>query len=154
MKKLLGLICIALPVFALGGDTPAAFHKMYPNATVRRVKNEKKDICVYFRNDGKKYQAYFENDGRWEKTQRKIALTRELPSNVRSGFMHSGYEGCNVDGIWEVIAPGRHNYEIWVDNGDYFDSDHHDSFTHNNILYFNTQGQMTDVQRKSMVASL
>ena len=147
MKKffglLLGLLAIAgVQAARVPSTVSATFHKLYPDASVRKWETGKNAYLVKFRMHNANYVATFAADGNWERTERKYALTYGLPAQVKEGFKHSGYADCEIDGIREVNAPNRHDYVIWVDDGNFYDSDHHDNFTQGYLLYFSPDGHM------------
>lgn len=159
MKKLLVLPVVLLmgaafatahrPSSAIPGAVTSAFEKQYPNASVKKWAELKNDYTVKFKLRDAKYVAVFQPDGSWEKTERKFALTGELPAPVKQGFRHSGYEGCNIDGIKEVETPRGEIYVIRVDDGDYYDSNHHDGATRDFELTFSTDGHLIQAARAS-----
>lgn len=123
-----------------------AFQKRYPDASVHKWYAEKDAFEVAFRLNHAHYEATFRQDGSWEKTERKYALTSELPAPVKEGFRHSEYAGCNIDGIKEVTSPTLHEFIIMVDDGDYYDSDHHDNFTEDYMLRFSPAGSLVEAK--------
>jgi cobalamin biosynthesis Co2+ chelatase CbiK len=152
MKKILGLVCLALPVMAMAGDNnqavSASFHSMYPYAKMHEVQVINKETCVNFHDNGKKYEAWFTNSGLWERTERRVPMAMDLPSDVRRGFKNSEYKDYKVDRMREVTAPGHHNFQVWVEKKD------HGKVVKNDVLYFNQEGQLIKVDRNSMLASL
>jgi hypothetical protein len=157
MKKLFFLLLIGAVSPAIAAHKPSstvpsavtsAFEKRYPDAQVKKWKAvSNNDFAVRFRYHNARYTALFQPDGRWEKTVRMYALTHQTPEGVREGFRHSGYEGCNIDGVKEVMTPGQHLYVIAVDDGDYFDANHHDAFTRDFLLTFTADGQLVKTER-------
>ena len=138
---------VVSPVIAGAGKSvpspvTAAFEHRYPGATVVHWKAVKNDFAVRFRYNNAKYTAMFQTDGNWKETDRKFALTYGLPAAVRHGFGNSGYEGCDIDGIKEVTTPSGHVYVIKVDDGNYYDSNHHDNSTQDYRLTFSPEGKL------------
>ena len=153
MKKLIfsALLLAAFPLANFAGgmtgsnipaNVRAAFSEKYPNASIKHWKSEKTDFCVKFDRNSEKYEAFFAPNGTWERTERKISLTKDLPPLVRNGFRNSGYAACNIDAIREVQSPDSKLYVLRVDNGNYFDSNHHDNEVEGWVLYFSPEGQL------------
>jgi len=149
------MIGVASPAFAgarpsaVPSSVSAAFEHRYPGATMIHWKAEKTDYAVHFRYNNVKYTAMFQTDGNWQETDRKFALTYGLPAAVRKGFGNSGYEGCDIDGIKEVMTPEGHVYVIKVDDGNYYDSNHHDASTRDFRLTFSPEGKLLKTERAS-----
>ena len=139
------LMGIPICIFANGNmpqKVATAFSSKYPDASVHKWTVQKGDYLVKFRYDNRLYRASFDVNGSWEQTERKINLTRNLPAPVRKGFMNSGYQACNIDGIKEIITPSGHFFEVWVDDGNYYDDNHHDNFMQDYLLRFSADGNM------------
>jgi hypothetical protein len=160
MKQLLGLLLlsVALPLqnFAYGLHTAnvpsivkTTFAQKYPEVTVRKWTSTKEGYAAKFENQRKEYTAYFTSNGNWEMTVHKIGLTHSLPAPVREGFHNSMYAAYNIDGIKEVVTNGKTTYVIRVDDGDYFDSDHHDNFTQDFVLNFSADGKLVKTKEGS-----
>ena len=131
------------------GNVQSAFHQQYPQAKVIRWTNEKNGYRVKFEDHNVKYLGYLTGNGQWKETDRKYPLTRDLPQAVRDGFRNSGYQTFNIDGIHEVRTPGHHEYDIAVDNGNYYDSNDHDNFTRGYMLHFAADGKLIRVEELS-----
>ncbi|TDW96456.1 PepSY-like domain-containing protein [Dinghuibacter silviterrae] len=149
---LIGAVSPTLAAYKPTGTVPAAvtssFEKRYPDALVKKwMPVSLNDYAVRFKLHDVKYTAVFQTNGKWEKTVRIYAPTHRIPDGVRQGFRHSGYEGCNIDGIKEVITPEGSTYVIAVDDGNYYDSDHHDVFTTDYLLTFTADGKMIGAHR-------
>jgi hypothetical protein len=157
MKQLMFLLMIGVASPAFAGVRPSAvpasvataFGHRYPGATLVHWKAEKADYAVRFKYDNVRYTAMFENDGNWRETDRKFALTYGLPAAVRKGFGNSGYEGCDIDGIKEVVTPSGHVYIIKVDDGNFYDANHHDASTRDYRLTFSPEGKLLKAEPAS-----
>lgn len=157
MKQLILLLMIGVTTPAFAGVRPSAvpasvataFEHRYPGATMVHWKAEKADYAVHFRYNNVKYTATFENDGNWQETDRKFALTNGLPTAVRKGFGNSGYEAWNIDGIKGVMTASGQVYVIKVDDGNYYDSNHHDASTSDYRLTFSAEGKLLKAEPAS-----
>lgn len=160
MKQLLGvlILSVALPLhnYAFGVHTATvpnsvklSFAEKYPDVNVHKWLNTKDGYAAKFERQHKGYTAYFLPNGNWEMTVHKIGLTHSLPAPVREGFHNSLYAAYNIDGIKEVMTNGKTNYIIKVDDGNYFDSDHHDNYTQDFVLNFSADGKLVKTKEAS-----
>jgi hypothetical protein len=160
MKQLMVILLagIALPLHTLAfglhtATVPASvkttFAAKYPDASVRKWTSTKGGYAAKFDSQHKQYIAFFTSNGSWERTEHKIGLTHNLPAPVREGFRNSMYAAYNIDGIKEVMTNGKTSYIIKVDDGDYFDSDHHDNYTQDFVLNFSADGKLVKAKEGS-----
>ena len=147
MKKsffpLLGIIL----AFAFTGrkDLPqaiaAGFNAKYPNAKIKSWGMDHEEYKVKFTTEKNKEVGYFSADGRWLRTEKHLALTKDLPPAVREGFENSPYAAWYIDRINQLEQPDQPvSYVIHVDNGDLLDAWHYDAFKYECLLYFDHEG--------------
>jgi hypothetical protein len=168
MKKLITLIAIILltePMIAQA--TPAqpvaasvrqsvvvppvvlsAFTSRFPNAHIRDWQQRPEGYIADFKQSGKKLFAYYAADGAWKGTESPIKWTRDLPATVRDGWKNSSYAAWKVEDIKKIDQPDGLLYALHVDNGATLDSDHHDAFLEEYILFFNEAGQLVRKDKK------
>jgi hypothetical protein len=147
MKKIfLPILGIAL-AFSFTGkkDLPhniaASITAKYPDAKIKSWEMTGDQYKVKFTADRNKEISYFSTNGDWLRTEKHVALTKDLPPAVKRGFEHSGYATWYIDGINEVTAPGQVvRYVLHVDDSDLLDSDHIEVFKTDYLLYFDREG--------------
>jgi hypothetical protein len=168
MKKLITLIAIALfaqsiiaqanttttPATPVKPTAPApnsvsvppavlsAFTTRFPNARIRDWQQHPEGYIADFKLDGKKLFAYYTADGAWKGTETPIKWTKNLPTAVKEGWKNSAYSAWYVEDIKKIDQPEGALYALHVDNGSTLDSDHHDAFFEEYVIFFNASGQL------------
>jgi hypothetical protein len=152
MKKLL----IAIAAVILSGNMIAqgesilvvpqpvtkAFSAQFPAARLKKWEQRKEGYIASFRQDGKKYFAYYSADGSWKGTEAPIKWTKNLPDSVKAGWKTSGYYNWYVEDIKRIETPEQPLYVLHVNNGSLLDSDHHDAFKEEYLLFFSPKGDL------------
>ena|ERR1700743_16190 len=152
MKKLIALIAIAMLsetmiAQAHSAVTPpqavsSAFSTRFPGAKLKKWEQRKEGYIADFRLNGKKLFAYYASDGKWEGTELPIKWTKNLPSAVREGWNKSDYAAWYVLDIKRIDRPEGPLYTLHVNNGSLLDSDHHDAFLEEYVLFFSEKGEL------------
>jgi hypothetical protein len=152
MKKLITLIAIVLftePMIAQANNSivvpPAvltAFANRFPNAQIRDWRQRPEGYIADFRQNGKKLFAYYSADGSWKGTESPIKWTKLLPAEVKEGWKNSDYAAWYVEDIKKIDQPDGPLYALRVNNGATLDSDHHDAFLEEYVIFFNEAGQL------------
>jgi len=158
MKKLITLIAVILfsePMIAQAGNSVVvpqavltAFTTRFPKAQVRDWQQRPEGYIADFKQDGKKLFAYYSADGAWKGTETPIKWTKNLPAAVREGWKNSGYGAWYVEDMKKIDQPEGALYALHVDNGVTLDSDHHDNFFEEYIIFFNEAGQLIRKDKK------
>jgi hypothetical protein len=147
MKKILfPLLGIAL-AFSFTGKRvlpptiAAGLNARYPNAKIKSWEMANDQYRIKITTDRNKEVAFFSTDGKWLRTEKHLALTKDLPPAVKRGFRQSGYAAWKIDKISEVSAPDEPlRYVLDVDDGNQLDSWHYDAFKEEFLLYFDRDG--------------
>ncbi|MBS1665504.1 MAG: PepSY-like domain-containing protein [Bacteroidetes bacterium] len=157
MKKLIILIVIALfskSMIAQAGSSvtpPAsvakAFASQFPSAYLRKWEQRKEGFIADFRIKKTKLFAYYAPDGTWKGTEAPIKRTKNLPASVREGWNNSGYGSWYVLDLKKIDQPDGPLYTIHVNNGTLLDSDHHDAFLEEYVLFFSEKGELVRKDR-------
>jgi len=158
MKKLITLIAIALfsqSMIAQANNSIsvphavlAAFTIRFPNAHVRDWQQRPEGYIADFKFDGKKLYAYYAADGTWKGTETPIKWTKNLPTAVKEGWKNSSYAAWYVEDIKKIDQPEGPLYALHVNNGSTLDSDHHDAFLEEYVIFFNGAGQLVRKDKK------
>jgi hypothetical protein len=158
MKKLLVLIAIATfseTMIAQARDTIevpqpviTAFTARFPHAQLKKWEQRKEGFIADFSLDGKKLFAYYAPDGAWMGTESPIKWTWRLPTVVREGWKNSGYGAWYVLDIKKIDRPDGPLYTLHVNNGSLLDSDHHDAFLEEKVLFFSEKGELVRTDNK------
>ena len=167
MKKLSILIIIALlseTMIAQAGPTQpvatasasvvvpqavlTAFTTRFPNAHIRDWQQQPQGYIADFKLDGKKLYAYYAADGSWKGTETPIKWTKNLPPAVKEAWKNSSYGTWYVEDIKKIDQPDGPLYALHVDNGVTLDSDHHDAFFEEYVIFFNEAGQLVRKDRR------
>ena len=119
-----------------------AFTTRFPNAKLKDWQERKEGFIADFKLDGKKLFAYYAPDGTWKGTESPVKWTKNLPATVREGWRNSDYGAWYVRDIKKIDQPDGPLYALHVDNGVTLDSDHHDAFLEEYVLFFNEAGQL------------
>ncbi len=153
MKKLFFLIAIAMlsqTMIAQARNNnveppqsvTTAFTARFPSANLKKWELRKEGYIADFRLDGKKLFAYYAADGTWKGTEAPIKWTKNLPAAVREGWKNSGYGAWYVLDIKKIETPDQPLYTLHVNNGTLLDSDHHDAFLEEYVLFFSEKGEL------------
>jgi len=94
----------------------AAFTAKYPEAQLKRWKNDHNIYSAVFLMNNKKYQASFADNGTWIKTARNIRHISNLPAEVRSFLKTNGYASWHIDNMTRLRTPVQNTYQVEVDN--------------------------------------
>lgn len=155
MKKFIALIAIAIfskTMTAQATIPPAAvstaFTSQFPKAQLKKWEERKEGYIADFRLNGKKLFAYYAADGTWKGTETPIKWTRNLPEAVRKGWDHSEYTAWYVMDIKKIETPEQPLYALHVNNGTLLDSDHHDAFLEEYVLFFSENGELVRKDKK------
>ena len=151
MKKILfPLLGIAL-AFSFTGkkllppNIAAGLNARYPNAKIKNWEVANDQYRIKITKDGSKELTYFSTDGKWLRTEKHLALTKDLPPAVKKGFQQSDYAAWKVDNISEVSTPGDPiRYVLDVDDGNQLDSWHYDAFKKEFLLHFDLNGRLIE----------
>ncbi len=119
-----------------------AFDQQFSGAKLHKWLWRKEGYIADFRKDGKKYFAYYSADGAWKGTESPIKWTKDLPAAVKQGWKNSGYYAWYVEDIKKIESPDSPMYVLHVDNGSLLDSDHHDAFRKEFVLFFSAKGDL------------
>src|ERR1700761_3119564 len=146
MKKIILFLVIAISshsMFAQANTAveppqavTTAFHERFPNGQLKKWEERKEGFIADFRLDGKKLFAYYAADGTWKGTESPIKWTKNLPSAGREGWRNSSYAAWYVLDIKKIETPEQPLYALHVNNGSLLDSDHHDAFLEEYVLFF------------------
>jgi hypothetical protein len=157
MKKYIIMVMIAVLTehMSAQGDTtvivPApvanAFNGQFPDAKVKKWEQRKEGYIARFSRHGKTCFAYYTADGSWKGTETPIKWTKNLPDGVKTGWKKSGYYDWYVVDMKKIDAPDTPLYVLHVDNGTLLDSDHHDAFKEDYLLYFTYGGELVRKQK-------
>jgi hypothetical protein len=109
---------------------------------LKKWEQRKEGFIAVFRQDGHKNYAYYSADGVWKGTETPIKWTKNLPEKVKEGWKNSGYYDWYVEDIKKIEAPDGPMYALHVDNGVKLDSDHHDAYLEEYVLFFSENGQL------------
>jgi hypothetical protein len=120
----------------------SAFQLKYPSAQVKKWNMNNDGYVTKFFLNKKEYLAYYTADADWVRTETKIKWTWKLPAAVKTALHSSEYASWYVDEMKQVETPGEHKYMIHVDDGNKLDSDHHDAFKEDFMLYFSANGEL------------
>lgn len=124
-----------------------AFTTQFPDAKLKKWEQRKEGYIAKFTRGGKGYFAYYAADGSWKGTEMPIKWTKNLPDSVKAGWKNSGYYDWYVEDIKKIETPERPLYVLHVDNGSLLDSDHHDAFREEYLLYFSGHGDLVRKER-------
>ncbi|HMH24568.1 MAG TPA: hypothetical protein VK563_22460 [Puia sp.] len=119
----------------------------YPDVKVDKWKTKKEGYHASFMLDGKKRNAHYTASGVWKGTETKIRWTRHLPEKVQAGWGSSGHINWKVNAIRHLETPGTQLYVLHLSNGSLLDSDHHDAYLEERILYFSPDGELIKKDR-------
>ena len=121
----------------------ASITAKYPDAKIKRWEMTNDQYMVKFTTAHDKDISYFSVGGNWLRTEKRLALTKDLPAAVKSGFENSDYAGWQIDAINEVTSPDQPvRYVLHVDDGNQLDSWHIDAFKSDYLLYFDREGRL------------
>lgn len=158
MKKLIILFSIALlseTMIAQANNSVVvpqvvltAFTNRFPSAQIRDWQQRPEGYIADFKLSGQKLFAYYAADGTWKGTESPIKWTKNLPLAVREGWKNSGYGAWYVEDIKKIDQPEGPLYVLHVDNGVTLDSDHHDAFFEEYVIFFNETGQLVRKDKK------
>jgi Putative beta-lactamase-inhibitor-like, PepSY-like len=124
-----------------------AFTTRFPDAKLKKWEQRKEGYIAKFTRSGKGYFAYYAADGSWKGTEMPIKWTKNLPDSVKSGWKNSGYYNWYVEDIKKIETPEQPLYVLHVDNGSLLDSDHHDAYREEYLLYFSGHGDLVRKER-------
>jgi hypothetical protein len=125
-----------------------AFTNRFPNAQLKKWEQRKEGYIADFRLSGKKIFAYYASDGTWKGTETPIKWTKNLPAAVKEGWKNSGYYAWYVLDIKKIETPEQPLYTLHVNNGSLLDSDHHDAFLEEYVLFFSEKGELVRKDKK------
>lgn len=151
MKKILFPLLGIVLAFSFTGkkDLPsniaAGITAKYPDARIKGWEMVNHRYKVKINANGNKEITYFSTNGNWLRTEKHLALTKDLPAEVRDGFKKSGYADWRVIKINEVTSPDQpKRYVLHVDDSNQLDSWHNDAFKKEFLLYFDREGKLLE----------
>ena len=152
MKKVFVLLAVALMTQSMTAQSDStvvvpqavasAFTTRFPAGELKKWEQRKEGYIAVFRQSGKKYFAYYAADGAWKGTESPIKWTKNLPERVKEGWKNSGYYDWYVRDIKKIETPEQPLYALHVDNGVKLDSDHHDAYLEEYVLFFSEDGHL------------
>jgi Putative beta-lactamase-inhibitor-like, PepSY-like len=152
MKKVFLLLTIAIisqSMIAQSDSTvivpqavSTAFTARFPAGQLKKWEQRNEGYIAVFRQDGHKNFAYYSADGAWKGTETPIKWTKNLPEKVKAGWKNSGYYDWYVEDIKKIETPDQPMYALHVNNGVKLDSDHHDAYLEEYVLFFSESGQL------------
>jgi hypothetical protein len=158
MKKIIVMIALGLffqTMMAAQSHTPVvvpqtvinAFTAQFPEGKLKNWESRKEGYIARFVHNGKKWFAYYSPDGKWQGTEVPVKWTRQLPDSVKTGWMNSGYGNWYVVDMKKITTPEQVMYVMHVDNGVLLDSNHHDVYKEEWLLYFSGTGGLIKKQQ-------
>jgi hypothetical protein len=154
MKKLIVVLVVALMSQSMiaQADTAvvvpqavaSAFATRFPTGQLQKWAQRPQGYIAAFKQDGKKYFAYYAADGTWKGTETPVKWTKNLPADVRKGWIKSGYGTWYVEDIKKIDQPDQPLYVLHVDNSPLLDADHKDAFMEEWVLFFNSNGDLVN----------
>jgi hypothetical protein len=152
MKKVIVLLVVALMSKSMiaQADTAVvvpqvvatAFSTRFPSGQLKKWEQRKEGYIAVFWQDGKKLFAYYNADGTWQGTESPIKWTKNLPADVKKGWIKSGYGTWYVEDIKKIDQPDQPLYVLKVNNSPLLDADHKDAFMEKWVLFYNAGGQL------------
>ncbi len=134
------------------GSVPAvvvkAFSTQFPDGKLKKWEQREQGYIAAFSRGGKKCFAYYSPDGTWQGTEAPIKWTKNLPDPVKLGWKNSGYYSWYVADMKKIDTPEQPLYVLHVNNGTLLDSEHHDAFLEDWLLFFNGKGDLVRKERK------
>ena len=159
MKKIMVLIAAAIlaqtmvaqsagvPVSVVPAVVVKAYSTQFPDGKLKKWEQRKQGYIAQFTRGGKKYFAYYSADGSWKGTETPIKWTKDLPGNVKLGWKNSGYYNWYVVDMKKIETPEEPLYVLHLNNGTLLDSDHHDAYLEDWLLFFNGKGDLVRKER-------
>lgn len=123
-------------------QTPAqtvrdAVKSRYPDATIKKVKQEGNEYKAVFKRDNKRETALFTSSVQWLKTTVPVK-TADLPADVKAGYKNSNYNGWYVQNCNRVQTRKGVEYSLDVTAPYTFNG----SFKTDTFIYFTPQGNL------------
>jgi hypothetical protein len=119
-----------------------AFTARFPAGRLKKWEQRPAGYIAVFRQDGKRLFADYAADGTWLGTESPVKWTKDLPATVKEGWKNSGYYDWYVRDIKKIETPNEPLYALHVDNGVKLDSDHHDAYLEEYVLFFSENGRL------------
>jgi hypothetical protein len=123
-------------------DVLQSFSKQYSSKHVKKWRVENDTCIARFTMSRRKCKAYYLVNGDWIKTEIKIPWTKDLPKAVKAGWGKTPYAGGYVNGVKQVISPGKNLYVIAIHYEDGPEGAVSGDWVDDYILYFDAKGAL------------
>jgi hypothetical protein len=125
----------------------SAFSGKFPEGELKKWETRNEGYVAHFKKDGKKHAAYYSQEGQWKGTESAVSRTRHLPAAVQTAWKSSGYSGWYVHNIKRIETPDQQLYVMHLNNGALLDSNKHDNFKEDHVLYFTREGELVKAEK-------